>query len=80
MVGFPALDISIMIAKVPLISGGPGNTVFASFSGVMLVLGGSGITFGTSVLEDIIFKRLNGTACATCINFVWAVHHPCEHD
>ncbi|ELU42157.1 ferric reductase NAD binding domain-containing protein [Rhizoctonia solani AG-1 IA] len=61
-----------------LIEGGAGNTLFASFSGVMLVLGGSGITFGTSVLEDIIAKKASGAARAMCINFVWAIQHPCE--
>lgn len=52
--------------------------MFASFSGIMLVLGGSGITFGTSVLEDMVAKRLVGAARATCINFVWVVQQPCE--
>ncbi|CAE6424987.1 unnamed protein product [Rhizoctonia solani] len=61
-------------------AGGPGNTLFASFSGVMLVLGGSGITFGTSVLEDIIAKKASGTARAMCINFVWAIQHPSAAD
>ncbi|CAE6503102.1 unnamed protein product [Rhizoctonia solani] len=60
--------------------GGPGNALFASFSGVMLVLGGSGITFGTSVLEDIIAKKASGAARAMCINFVWAVQHPSAAD
>ncbi|QRW25510.1 Ferric reductase like transmembrane component [Rhizoctonia solani] len=50
------------------------------FSGVMLVLGGSGITFGTSVLEDIIAKKASGAARAMCINFVWAIQHPSAAD
>ncbi|KAG8742378.1 hypothetical protein FRC10_001600 [Ceratobasidium sp. 414] len=45
--------------------GGPGNTMFTSFSGVMLVLGGSGITFGTSVLEDIVAKSIRGDSPAS---------------
>ncbi|QRV98391.1 Ferric reductase like transmembrane component [Ceratobasidium sp. AG-Ba] len=60
--------------------GGPGNTVIPSFSGVMLVLGGSGITFGTSILEDIVAKSLNGTARTLCVNFVWVVQHPSAAD
>ncbi|KAG8699553.1 hypothetical protein FRC08_005219, partial [Ceratobasidium sp. 394] len=56
--------------------GGPGNTVFASFSGVMLVLGGSGITFGTSVLEDIVAKSLRGDSRVLCLHFIWVVQHP----
>ncbi|KAJ1306250.1 hypothetical protein OPQ81_010954 [Rhizoctonia solani] len=60
--------------------GGSGNTLFASFSGVMLVLGGSGITFGTSVLEDIIAKKASGAARALCVNFVWAIQHPSAAD
>ncbi|QRW12947.1 Ferric reductase like transmembrane component [Ceratobasidium sp. AG-Ba] len=60
--------------------GGPGNTVIPSFSGVMLVLGGSGITFGTSVLEDIIAKSLDGAARTLCVYFVWVVQHPSAAD
>ncbi|KAG8742879.1 hypothetical protein FRC10_000799 [Ceratobasidium sp. 414] len=60
--------------------GGPGNTVISSFSGVMLVLGGSGVTFGTSILEDIVAKSLDGTARAMCVNFVWVVQHPSAAD
>ncbi|KAG8695636.1 hypothetical protein FRC08_007649 [Ceratobasidium sp. 394] len=60
--------------------GGPGNTVISSFSGVMLVLGGGGITFGTSVLEDIVAKSLDGTARAVCVNFIWVVQHPSAAD
>ncbi|KAF8608490.1 hypothetical protein BDV93DRAFT_519518 [Ceratobasidium sp. AG-I] len=60
--------------------GGPGNTMFASFSGIMLVLGGSGITFGTSVLEDMVAKKLSGAARAACINFVWVVQQPSAAD
>lgn len=52
--------------------------MFASFSGIMLVLGGSGITFGTSVLEDMVAKKLSGAARAMCINFVWVVQQPCK--
>lgn len=60
--------------------GGPGNTLFTSFSGAMLVLGGSGITFGTSVLEDVVTKKLRGTARTTYLNFIWAVQHPSAAD
>ena len=62
-----------------ILLGGPGNTMFASFSGIMLVLGGSGITFGTSVLEDMVAKKLSGAARATCINFIWVVQQPCKY-
>ncbi|KDN42381.1 hypothetical protein RSAG8_06872, partial [Rhizoctonia solani AG-8 WAC10335] len=60
--------------------GGPGNTLLASFSGVLLVLGGSGITFGSSVLEDIVAKRASGAARVMCINFVWAIQQPSAAD
>ncbi|KAG9121030.1 hypothetical protein FRC07_003191 [Ceratobasidium sp. 392] len=60
--------------------GGPGHSIIPSFSGVMLVLGGSGITFGTSVLEDLVAKSLDGTARTVCINLVWVVQHPSAAD
>ncbi|KEP48010.1 ferric reductase NAD-binding domain protein [Rhizoctonia solani 123E] len=60
--------------------GGPGNTLFASSSGLLLVLGGSGITFGFSVLEDIIAKKASGDARTMCISFVWAVQQPSAAD
>ncbi|CAE6423815.1 unnamed protein product [Rhizoctonia solani] len=60
--------------------GGSGNALFASFSGLLLVLGGSGITFGSSVLEDIIAKKASGAARVMCINFVWAIQHPSAAD
>ncbi|KAG8768868.1 hypothetical protein FRC12_005313 [Ceratobasidium sp. 428] len=60
--------------------GGPRHTIIPSFSGVMLVLGGSGITFGTSVLEDLVAKSLDGTARTMCVNFVWVVRHPSAAD
>ncbi|KAG9125413.1 hypothetical protein FRC07_007688, partial [Ceratobasidium sp. 392] len=56
--------------------GGLGNKVFASFSGAMLVLGGSGITFGTSVLEDLVAKSLSGSSHLVCIHLVWVIQHP----
>ncbi|KAG8719811.1 hypothetical protein FRC09_010590 [Ceratobasidium sp. 395] len=56
--------------------GGSGNTMFNSFSGAMLVLGGSGITFGTSVLEELVTKSLSGDSRVLCIQFIWVVQHP----
>ncbi|KAG9083102.1 hypothetical protein FRC06_004699 [Ceratobasidium sp. 370] len=56
--------------------GGPGNTVFTSFSGVMLVLGGSGVTFGTSVLEDLVARSLRGDSRVLCLHLIWVVQHP----
>ena len=36
------------------LTGGTGHSVFASFSAAMFVVGGSGITFALSAIQDLI--------------------------
>ncbi|ODN75812.1 hypothetical protein L202_05812 [Cryptococcus amylolentus CBS 6039] len=51
--------------------GGPGPLVMASYSSVLLVSGGSGVTFALSVLDDLIKKAFMGHCRAKTIHFVW---------
>ncbi|KAG2004715.1 ferric reductase transmembrane component, variant 2 [Coprinopsis cinerea AmutBmut pab1-1] len=51
--------------------GGPGRMIFPSFSGVVLVVGGSGITFGLAMLQDLVAKDLKGESRAKYIELVW---------
>ncbi|WVR03427.1 hypothetical protein IAU60_000418 [Kwoniella sp. DSM 27419] len=51
--------------------GGPSSTVFASFAGIVLITGGSGITYGLSMLEDLIRKASEGHVRASSVHLVW---------
>lgn len=56
--------------------GGPGYTMFTSYSGALLVAGGSGVTFILSVLEDILQKHAEGRSRLRVIEVVWSVSDP----
>jgi len=56
--------------------GGPGHAMFASFSGVVIVVGGSGITFALSVVQDLIQKDLKGKSRVKVIEVIWSVQDP----
>ena len=58
--------------------GGPGHTNFASFSAAMIVVGGSGITFGLSVIKDLVDKDLKGKSRVKVIEFIWTVPDACK--
>ncbi|WVQ81040.1 hypothetical protein IAT38_003147 [Cryptococcus sp. DSM 104549] len=51
--------------------GGPCSLVFSSYSSVMLITGGSGVTFALAVLEDLIHKSFKGHTRARTVHFVW---------
>ncbi|RXW24355.1 hypothetical protein EST38_g1470 [Candolleomyces aberdarensis] len=53
--------------------GGPGRLVFSSFSSVVLVCGGSGITFGLGMLSDLVKKDLAGECRVKSCELVWVV-------
>nr|XP_019048478.1 hypothetical protein I302_02250 [Kwoniella bestiolae CBS 10118]OCF27408.1 hypothetical protein I302_02250 [Kwoniella bestiolae CBS 10118] len=53
--------------------GGPCSTVFASYSGIMLIAGGSGITYSLGMFEDVIRKAEEGHLRASTVHFVWVV-------
>jgi ferredoxin-NADP reductase len=53
--------------------GGPGHTVFASYSSLCLIGGGSGITFPLGVARDLVRKANLGQVRARTIDLVWIV-------
>lgn len=53
--------------------GGLGNTLLPSFSSVLLVAGGSGITHSLSLAHDLIMKAPTGVVRARAIDLVWLV-------
>ena len=59
-------------------AGGPGHTLFASYSGALLVAGGSGITFVLSILADLLQKHGEGRSRLRVIEVVWSVADPCK--
>ncbi|KAL4063459.1 hypothetical protein V8B97DRAFT_2020797 [Scleroderma yunnanense] len=56
--------------------GGPGHSVFASYSAAVFVVGGSGITFALSSVQDIIQRDLEGASRVKVIEFIWCVQDP----
>jgi predicted ferric reductase len=56
--------------------GGPGLTMFASFSAAVFVAGGSGITYALSVIQDLVQKDLRGESRVKVIELVWVVPDP----
>ena len=56
--------------------GGPGFTIYSSFSAAVLIAGGSGITYALSVVQDLIHKDLNGKSRVRSIDLVWSVPDP----
>ncbi|KXN80959.1 Ferric/cupric reductase transmembrane component 2 [Leucoagaricus sp. SymC.cos] len=56
--------------------GGPGHMNFASFSAAVIVVGGSGITFGLSVVKDLVEKDLKGRSRVKAIELIWTVPEP----
>src|SRR5258706_8555912 len=52
--------------------GGPGHTIYSSFSAVVLIAGGSGISYSLSVLEDLVLKDLNNESRVKSIILFWS--------
>lgn len=53
--------------------GGPNNTVFSSFSAALIVCGGSGITFGTAAVQEIVRDAGLGKSAVRVVDLVWVV-------
>ncbi|EUC57319.1 incomplete iron reductase, partial [Rhizoctonia solani AG-3 Rhs1AP] len=53
--------------------GGPGSTIPSSFSSALIVVGGSGITFGTSSAEELVAAAENGCTQTKYVELVWVV-------
>ena len=55
---------------------GPGHAIYASYSGVVVVAGGSGITFALSVVQDLVQKDLRAQSRVKVLELVWTVASP----
>ena len=53
--------------------GGPGHAIFTSFSAVVMIIGGSCITFSPSTIQDLAQKGLRGGSCVKMIELVGVV-------
>ncbi|KAG1740478.1 uncharacterized protein EDB91DRAFT_1248362 [Suillus paluster] len=53
--------------------GGPGHCVYASYSAAMFVVGGSGITFALSAVQDILQRDSEGASRVKIIEVIWSV-------
>ncbi|KAI9457618.1 ferric reductase like transmembrane component-domain-containing protein [Lactarius psammicola] len=69
----PAREVRIIV-EGPY--SGPGYTLYTAYSGVILVAGGSGISYATSVLDDILQKHASGKSNVRVIEVVWSVADP----
>ena len=58
--------------------GGPGDTLLASFSGVLLVVGGSGISYGLAATEELVRKATEGASAVAVLDLVWCVRYSGE--
>lgn len=56
--------------------GGPGHASVASFSGAMLVAGGSGITYALSTLQELVQKGMDGGSRVRAIDLAWSMTDP----
>lgn len=52
---------------------GLGNTLVDGFSGALFVVGGSGITFALSAIQDLVQKDMQGKSRVKVIELVWSV-------
>jgi hypothetical protein len=59
-------------------AGGPGYTVFASYSAAVFVVGGSGITFALAALQELVQADLAGKSRVKIIELIWSVQDPCK--
>ncbi|KAL1671523.1 ferric reductase like transmembrane component-domain-containing protein [Schizophyllum commune] len=53
--------------------GGPGDSIFSSYSAALFVCGGSGITFGLSAMDDLLQKDAAGESRLKIIDLIWIV-------
>jgi hypothetical protein len=55
---------------------GPGHAIYASYSAVVMIVGGSGITFALSIIQDLVQKDLQAQSRVKVIDLVWMVQSP----
>lgn len=68
--GSASTDVTVIVEGP---HGGLGNTLLPSFSSVMLVAGGSGITHSLGLAHDLISRASTGAVRARTIDLVWVV-------
>jgi len=56
--------------------GGPGYSLYSAYSGVVLVAGGSGISYVMGVLDDVLQKHACGKSRVRVIEVIWSVADP----
>ncbi|KAK7039203.1 hypothetical protein VNI00_010108 [Paramarasmius palmivorus] len=56
--------------------GGPGLRMFASFSAAVFVVGGSGITFALSAIQELIHADAKGESRVKGIDLIWVIQDP----
>ena len=59
--------------------GGPGHAIVTSFSGAMLVAGGSGITYALSTVQELITKSAESASRTRVVELVWCITDPSEY-
>ncbi|KAG9311375.1 ferric reductase like transmembrane component-domain-containing protein [Chiua virens] len=59
--------------------GGAGHSVFASYSAAMFVVGGSGITFALSAIQDLIQRDQEDASRVKIIELVWSIQDPSKY-
>ncbi|KAH9944644.1 iron reductase [Amylocystis lapponica] len=55
--------------------GGPGNTLMSSFSGALLIAGGSGVSYVLAGAHELVQKSADATSSVTNLDVVWIIHH-----
>ncbi|KAG1765298.1 hypothetical protein EV702DRAFT_1051055 [Suillus placidus] len=55
--------------------GRPGHCVFASYSAAIFIVGGSGITFALSAVQDILQRDSEGASLVKITEVIWSVQH-----
>ena len=61
-------------------AGGLGNTMMSSFSGAFMIAGGSGISYVSAAVEELLQKAARNTSSVTVLDLIWVVRHPGEAD
>ncbi|KAH7890414.1 ferric reductase like transmembrane component-domain-containing protein [Phlebopus sp. FC_14] len=64
-------DVKVMV-EGPY--GGVGNTVMSSYSGALFVVGGSGVTFALSAVQDLV--QAGGASSVKVIDIIWSIPDP----
>ena len=62
-----------MYQRPHIVPGGPGSSMFASFSAAMFVVGGSGITFALSTVQELVQRDLEGSSRVKVIELIWCI-------